>query len=243
MRAEDPRLEAAGQDRGGRIGLTVSLWILIPLILFAAYLMQIFESFGAVGCEGDCDLDLIWGARAVYPWAVGASVIAAVVAAMVFRRLGKPAYWAPLIGIILVLLSAIATSIVFQIGLAPMYERNDRIANGEIPAETPPALPDLVGAWEASVDGTPVLWFSADGTVTGNDGCNDLSGRWSQDSTGRIQLEALVSSTTNACDDVDAWLGRGRSADIIDGYMFVNGEMDSPIGGLQPAGELDAGDR
>lgn len=242
MRAEDPRLEAAGQDREGRIGLAISLWSLVPLILFAAYWAQIFESFGAVGCEGDCDLDLISGARAVYPWAVGASVIAAVVAAMVFRRRGKPAYWAPLIGVILVLLSAIATSTVFQIGLTPMYERNDRIANGEIPAETPRARPDPVGAWEASVRGTTFLWFSPGGTITGNDSCNDLSGRWSQDSTGTIQLEALVSLTTKACDNVDAWLGRGRSADIIDRYMYVNGEMGSPIGGLQPAGEIDADD-
>jgi hypothetical protein len=235
MSAEELRPEATDQDRSSRVGLAVGRWILIPLILFVTYWVQILESFSVVGCEGDCDLDLSLGARAVYPWAVGASVIAAVVTAMALRRRGKPAYRGPLLGVILVLLSAVVTGIMFQVGLAPMHERNDRIANGEIPAETAPPLPDPSGEWEASVDGTPFLRFAADGTVTGNDGCNDLSGRWTQDPAGRIDLEALLLQTTHVCDGVDAWLGRGRSADIIDGYMYVNGDMDSPIGGLQPA--------
>lgn len=237
MRAQSSPRRASDHDRSSRLGLAVSFWILIPLILFVTYWAQIFESFGVVGCEGDCDLELSLGARAAYPWAVGASLVAAIVAAVVFRLRGKSAHWGPLLGVILVLLSAIVTSIMFQVGLAPMHERNDRIANGEAPAEPPPALPDPVGEWEARVDGTPFLWFAADGTVTGNDGCNDVSGRWTQDSAGRISLEALLPRTANACDGVDTWLSAGRSADIIDDYMYVNGDMDSPIGGLQPARE------
>ncbi|PRB16103.1 META domain-containing protein [Microbacterium sp. MYb62] len=235
MRAESSRLRTPDHDRPSRLGLAVSFWILIPMILFGAHWMQIFESFGVVGCEGDCDLELSLGARAAYPWAVGASVVAAVVAAVVFRLRGKPAHWGPLLGVILVLLSAIATSIVFQVGLAPMHERNDRIANGEARPGAAPPLPDPVGVWEASVDGAPSLRFSADGTVTGDDGCNDLSGRWTQDSSGRIDLEALLPQTTNVCEGVDTWLSGGRSADIFDDYMYVNGDLDSPIGGLQPA--------
>lgn len=233
MTVEDP--EPADRDRVRRSALAVTLWLLVPLIVVAAYVAQILESFSAVGCEGDCDLELAFGARAVFPWAVAASVIAAIVAAFVLRHRRKPAYWAPLLGVVLVLASAITTSVVFQAGLAPMYARNDRIANGEVPAETAPPLPDPVGGWEASVDGATFLSFSSDGTVTGSDGCNDLSGRWSQDSAGRIELEALLSQTASACDGIDAWLGRGRSADIIDGYMYVNGDAGSPIGGLQPA--------
>lgn len=233
MTVEDP--ERADRDRVRRSALAVALWLLVPLLVVAAYVAQILESFSAVGCEGDCDLAVAFGARAVFPWAVAASVIAAIVAAFMLRHRRKPAYWAPLLGVVLVLVSAITTSAVFQAGLAPMYARNDRIANGEVPAETTPPLPDPVGGWEASVDGATFLSFSPDGTVTGSDGCNDLSGRWSQDSAGRIELETLLPQTENACDGIDAWLGRGRSADIIDGYMYVNGEADSPIGGLQPA--------
>ena len=233
MIVEDP--EPTHQDRVRGSALAVALWVLVPLIIIAAYVAQILESFSAVGCEGDCDLELALGARAVFPWAVGAAIVAAILAAFVLRHRGKPAYWAPLLGVILVLLSAVTTSAVFQAALAPMYARNDRVANGEVPVETAPPLPNPVGGWEASVDGATFLSFSADGTVTGSDGCDDLSGRWSQDSAGRIELEALLPQTANACDGIDAWLGRGRSADIIDGYMYVNGEAGSPIGGLQPA--------
>lgn len=233
MTVEHP--EPAGQDRVRPSALAVTLWLLVPSIVVAAYVAQILESFSAVGCEGDCDLELAFGARAAFPWAVAASVIAAIVVAFVLRYRRKPGYWAPLLGVILVLVSATTTSAVFQAGLAPMYARNDRIANGEVPAETAPPLPDPVGGWEASVDGATFLRFTADGTVTGSDGCNELSGRWSQDSAGRIELEELLPQTANACDGIDAWLGRGRSADIIDGYMYVNGDAGSPIGGLQPA--------
>ena len=217
-------------------GLAIGLWVLIPVILFFISWAQIFESFSGVGCEGDCDLRLSLGARAAYPWAVGVSVAVAIVTAVVLRIKRRPTHWGPLVGIALILASAIATSVVFQVGLAGMYERNTRIANGEVPAETPPPLPDPVGEWEASVDGTPFLQFSADGAVAGSDGCNDLSGRWTQDAEGRIDLGTLVPLTTNVCDGVDSWLSRGRSADIIEGYMYVNGETGSAIGGLQPAG-------
>jgi hypothetical protein len=216
-------------------GLAIGLWVLIPVILFFIYWAQLFESFAGVGCEGDCDLDLSLGARAAYPWAVGVSIIVAIVTAVVLRIKRRPTHWGPLLGIALILASAITTSIVFQVGLAGMYERNNRIANGEVPAETPPPLPDPVGEWEASVDGTPFLQFSADGAVVGSDGCNDLSGHWTQDAEGRIDLGTLSPLTANVCEGVDSWLSRGRSADIIDGYMYVNGETGSAIGGLQPA--------
>lgn len=169
MHAEGSRSGPSAHDRSSQLGLAVSFWILIPIILFVVHWMQIFESFGVVGCEGDCDLELSFGARALYPWAVGASVIAAVVAAAVFRLRGKPVFWGPLFGVALILLSAIGTSIVFQVGLAPMRERNDRITNGEAPAEVSPPLPDPTGAWEASADGAPFLWLFPGGTGTVSD--------------------------------------------------------------------------
>ncbi|MCV0336466.1 hypothetical protein [Microbacterium sp.] len=67
MRAANSSVGTADQERSDRRGLAVSLWILIPLILLVTYFAQILESFSAVGCEGDCDLDLAFGARAAYP--------------------------------------------------------------------------------------------------------------------------------------------------------------------------------
>lgn len=221
-------------DRSPRSELAIALWLLLPVFIFGAYCMQIFETFSAVGCEGVCDLELSFGARAAYPWEVGISVSAAILLAIVFRFRRKPPHWAPLVGLALVLASAIMTSILFQIGLAPMHERNDRIARGEAPAETPAPLPDPVGRWEAGDDATLYLEFSSDGTIAGNDGCNDLSGRWSQAADGRIELETQT-DTTLICDGVDAWLSRGLSANIIEDYLYVNGAAGSAIGGLQPA--------
>jgi hypothetical protein len=228
------REELEDTTRREAAGLAISLWVLLPVIVFVTYWMQILDMLSAVGCEGVCDLELSLGARAAYPWEVGASVAIAIVVAVVLRSRGKSPHWAPLVGVVLVVVSGIATSVVFHTGLAPMYERNDRIARGEAPAEAPVPLPDPVGTWEARVDGAPYLVFSTDGSVTGFDGCNALDGRWTQDSEGTIVLDTVVEAA-RTCDGVDAWLGRGHSAEIIENYMYVNGAEGSPIGGLQPA--------
>lgn len=224
----------SGSDAAERRGITLGVWALIPLIVVVTYFFQIFETFDSVGCEGVCDLDLSFGARAFYPWEVGVALMAALVTAGVLRLRGKPTYGGPLLGVVLVLISAIVTSILFQTGLAPMRERNDRIARGEAPAEMPAPLPDPVGRWEASVDSATYLQFTSDGTVTGSDGCNGLSGRWDQDDDGRIIWE-MASTSTTICDGIDTWLSEGRSGDIIDDYLYVNGETGSAIGGLRPA--------
>lgn len=221
-------------DRERQGELAVALWVLLPFIAFGAYVVQIFESFSAVGCEGDCDLEVGWAARDAYPWAVGAAVAVALALALALRLRGKPPHWAPLVGVALVIASAVVTSILFQIGLAPMYERNDRIARGEAPAETPVPIPDPVGRWEASDDDTLYLELASDGSVRGNDGCNDLSGRWTQDAEGVIDLDTMV-TTTEVCPEVDTWLRHGRSAVIIEDYLYVNGEAGSAIGGLGAA--------
>lgn len=220
-------------DRPATGGSAVALWVLIPVVILATSVMQIFESFSAVGCEGDCALELGWAARAAYPWTVGAAVVIAIILALVLRFRGRPPYWAPAVGIALILTSAIVTSILFQIGLAPMHERNDRIARGEAPAETPPPLPDPVGRWEVIDDDTVYLEFAGDGAVVGNDGCNQLVGHWTQDADGEIELQTTA-TTALVCPEVDTWLSRGRSADIIENYLYVNGEAGAAIGGLRP---------
>lgn len=233
MVVEKTRPEAPGAERPRSEGLAVSLWVLIPLILFATYWWQLFESFGGVGCEGVCDLELAFGARAAYPWEVGVSVVLAIVIAVVLKVRRKPTFWGPLVGVALVVAAALVTSILFQVGLAPMYERNDRIARGEAPADAPLPLPDPVGRWEIDADGDPHLTFSADGTVVGDDGCNALAGTWTQDPDGRINL-ATRTETANACGKMDAWLGQGQSADIRDDFLYVNGEAGTATGGLKP---------
>ena len=72
-------------DRSPHGELAIALWLLLPVVALGAYCMQIVETFSAVGCEGVCDLELSFGARAAYPWEVGASVSAAILLAIVFR--------------------------------------------------------------------------------------------------------------------------------------------------------------
>ncbi|MDQ0726352.1 hypothetical protein [Microbacterium sp. W4I20] len=55
---------------------------------------------------------------------------------MAALRIRKPTFWRPLVGVALVVAAALVTSILFQVGLAPMHERNDRTALGEASAET-----------------------------------------------------------------------------------------------------------
>lgn len=171
-------------------------------------------------------------AVAAYPWEIAASVAIAVVLAVVLRLRGKSPYWAPLVGVVLVVSSAILTSSIFQAGLAPMYERNARIERGEIPS-TPP-LPNPVGSWGTGAEGAPFLSFAADGTLSGYDGCNEVSGGWTQDADGNITFEAL-SMTAEVCDGVDTWLSKARSATISDDFLYLNGAAGSPIGGLPPS--------
>ena len=171
-------------------------------------------------------------AVAAYPWEIAASVAIAVVLAVVLRLRGKSPYWAPLVGVVLVVSSAILTSSIFQAGLAPMYERNARFAQGEVPAAPPP--PDPVGSWGTGAEGEPYLEFLPDGTLSGYDGCNDVNGRWTQDPDGRITFSE-VSLTATVCDGVDTWLSKGRSATIADDFLYINGAPGSPIGGLPPS--------
>ncbi|WP_248241556.1 META domain-containing protein [Microbacterium kunmingense] len=234
MRFAGYQQPAALPPRGAvqqRRGLEVSLWLSVPVILALVHFLQIFELFGTVGCEGVCDLDLIFAARAAYPWEVAVSLAVAAGAAIALRLLGKPTFWAGLIAVVLVVASATVTSVLVQSGLAPMYERNDRIAQGDLPAAPPPLSP--VGQWGTDADEAPRLEFLPDGTLVGTDGCNDLSGEWIQDPEGEITL-TLLSVTTADCDGIDTWLSKGRSARILGNFLYINGPTGSPIGGLAP---------
>lgn len=225
---------AARPARGAvkqRRGLEVGLWLSVPVILLVVYFVQMLEQFSTVGCEGVCDLGLLLAARAAYPWEVAASLVLAAAAAGALRLMGKPTFWAGLIAVVLVLASASITSLLFQSGLAPMYERNDRIARGELPTAPPPPSP--VGEWGTNAEEAPYLEFRPDGTFVGTDGCNELRGEWIQGVEGEIALTTL-SETTESCEGVDTWLSNARTATIVEKFLYINGPAGSPIGGLVP---------
>jgi heat shock protein HslJ len=69
----------------------------------------------------------------------------------------------------------------------------------------------FVGTWGSpDASGTPSLVLSADGSLSGTDGCNRLTGSW-QDANGVITFPNMA-STMMFCVDVDTWLSRAKSA-------------------------------
>lgn len=228
--AQDARAAESWPGDGFRHALGIALWVSVPVIVVVAYFLLILDGMSVAGCDGDCDLDLIDAAFGAYPWAVGGSIALAVVLDVVLRRTGRPTYWAAIAAVSLVICSAAVTSILFHIGFAPMDERNARIERGEF-AE--PELTEPVGTWRATGDGTPFLRFSSSGTLAGFDGCNDLTGLWTQDPNGLIAFDQLLTVTTNDCGGVDTWLSKAKSARAFEVLLYINGPDGSPIGLLE----------
>lgn len=88
---------------------------------------------------------------------------------------------------------------------------------------------DVAGNW-GEQDG-PFLTFEEGGMLTGNDGCNQLSGSWSQDGD---TIEFLdVATTLMACEGVDTWLNGLSTAEVSGTALQVFDESGAEIGSLE----------
>jgi heat shock protein HslJ len=95
----------------------------------------------------------------------------------------------------------------------------------------PGAAPDPIGTWGAPSESTePSIVLAADGTLTGTDGCNRLTGAWSMDGT-TVTFEH-VATTRMFCEGVDTWLSELAAATIADETMTVLDESGAEIGTL-----------
>lgn len=96
-----------------------------------------------------------------------------------------------------------------------------------------PSPASAVGTWGDPTDTTaPSLSLAADGTLTGTDGCNRLTGRWEDQGAGRIEFDD-VASTRMACEGVDTWLSALDEATIDGDTMTVLGDDDVELGTLE----------
>lgn len=100
-------------------------------------------------------------------------------------------------------------------------------AAGEEPA-------DAVGTWGEGGDGQPQLVIAEDGTVSGTDGCNRLTGEWSEGEDEDVTFGDLA-STQMACDGVDDWLSRASTAEVEGDELVVRDESGEQIGTLARA--------
>lgn len=88
-----------------------------------------------------------------------------------------------------------------------------------------------VGTWGQSSAQSPNLTFAADGTVTGTDGCNRLSGAWTQYGD-EVRFPNMI-TTLMACPDVDTWLSTGVSAVVTGDTLEVHDKSGGTIGSLE----------
>jgi heat shock protein HslJ len=91
-----------------------------------------------------------------------------------------------------------------------------------------------IGYWtETRTPRSPFLTISADRTVTGFDGCNQLTGTWSPSpgATESVTISNLA-ATAGLCVDTDPWLNKAASATVQSGVMTVSSASGAVIGQL-----------
>ena len=92
---------------------------------------------------------------------------------------------------------------------------------------------DPVGTWGDTSDTTePSLTLDEDGSLTGTDGCNQLSGEWRLEDDDIVYFDA-VASTRMACPDVDTWLEGLSQATISGSTMTISSGDGAEIGQLE----------
>jgi len=89
-----------------------------------------------------------------------------------------------------------------------------------------------VGYWAQSRTPTsPFLRFSTDGTYSGNDGCNNLTGTWVSTPDDAVTLTPGA-TTLRACEGVDEWLGRAVQGQVQAGVMTLQAADGTVLGQL-----------
>jgi heat shock protein HslJ len=98
------------------------------------------------------------------------------------------------------------------------------------PLVGPQGLP--VGKWvESDAEGAPFLSISADGTYSGNDGCNNFTGAWTTSDDGATEF-GPAAITLMACEGVDQWLSRATLGRVVGAVMTLQAEDGTVLGQL-----------
>lgn len=92
---------------------------------------------------------------------------------------------------------------------------------------------DAVGTWgDPSAEQSAYLSLASDGSLTGSDGCNRLTGTWRVDPADQVEFED-VASTRMACEGVDTPLAGLEVATISGDTMTVYAAGDAVIATLE----------
>lgn len=94
----------------------------------------------------------------------------------------------------------------------------------------PQGLP--IGQWvESDAEGAPFVSLAADGSFSGNDGCNNIFGTWQLADDGAVEFSG-IGSTMMYCDGVDTWLTTAATGRIQGGVMTVEDADGEVLGQL-----------
>jgi heat shock protein HslJ len=91
-----------------------------------------------------------------------------------------------------------------------------------------------VGVWGSTASGQPNLDIENDGTFSGSDGCNRLSGQGQID--GDEITFGAIASTMMACEGVDTWLSKAATGNVKGDTMTVLDDSGKTIGTLDRSG-------
>jgi heat shock protein HslJ len=91
---------------------------------------------------------------------------------------------------------------------------------------------DAVGTWgKSTTAGEAYLTLAKDGSASGSDGCNQLSGTWKAGDDG-ISFSPWA-ATQMYCADVDPWLSLSASGQVQGDELVLFDENNTQIGTLQ----------
>ena len=90
------------------------------------------------------------------------------------------------------------------------------------------------GEWGSKAAGQPYLNIQEDGTFSGTDGCNQLSGQGQID--GNEITFGSITSTMKACQGVDEWLAHAATGNVRGDTMTVLNDGGKTIGTLKRSG-------
>lgn len=94
---------------------------------------------------------------------------------------------------------------------------------------------DVVGSWGASsTEGEAYLELAEDGTASGSDGCNRMTGEWRRSDEG-VAFSAWA-TTRMACPAVDPWLSLAVAARLEDDQLVFVDKDASQLGTLTRTG-------
>lgn len=126
---------------------------------------------------------------------------------------------------------ATASVALATLGLAACSSANNDASTVNSGESNQSTRDEVVGIWgDAAASDKPSLEFTTDGTLSGSDGCNRITGSWTAE--GEVVVFGPMASTKMACEGVETWLIDPASATVKGDVLTVSNSDGKEIGTL-----------